>query len=60
MTRICFIKDYCFEKTLSTLLIYKNNILIYKYTRQNIPKNIKKIFNNFSMENIELYLHNIK
>lgn len=56
MTRVCFIQKYCFEKITGKLLIYKNNILIAKYTNENIPRNLKKIFNHFSIKDIEKYL----
>lgn len=56
MSRHCFVENYCFERITGSLLIYKNNILISKYTQGNVPKNLKRIFNNFNMRDIEKYV----
>ena len=64
--RIVYINGYCFQRIMGRLIISKYNDenktfeKIKEISSGSVPKVMKNVFNNFSMESVELYLIRIK
>jgi hypothetical protein len=60
--RIVYIDGYCFQRVTGRLIISKYNdenetfVKIQEISSGSVPKVMKNVFNNFSIENVKLYL----